>query len=192
MFESWHNRWFLHFLGLFASAHLQKSTGRLENTLSFVLLFRRNKHNIRRFFFSFRCIILYLHGTGSPSPLIFSLLEHDILKSSHIVPNEVHMQTDQSHNQNPKDSWYQSCKPSHHHLSHIIFPRLLTPQEGQRQDVDKQVTESGIDHCDEKSVVDGSYTIVDPYAMMIEFMHATILLQFYRSHFLQWREVFRT
>ena len=49
-----------------------------------------------------------------------------------------------------------------------------------------------IDHRDEEPIVDLPHTIIDPDAVMIELVDTATFYGQYRSHFLQWREVFRT
>jgi hypothetical protein len=72
------------------------------------------------------------------------------------------------------------------------LPCSFAPEEGQCQNEHEEMCECSVNHGDEGVIVVAADAIVDPDAVMVELVDAAGSGPKYRSHFLQWREVFST
>ena len=51
---------------------------------------------------------------------------------------------------------------------------MLWGENGEGNDVDQQIHEGGYNHGEEVAIIGTTYTIIDPHAMMIEVLYASI------------------
>lgn len=98
------------------------------------------------------------------------------------------MQHYQVQKQEREDAVDCSANPSHDEGKHILAILFLGGENGYRDDVKREMNESADDHDKERAVVEPSYAVIDPHAMMIEVLDASRLFMKYRSHALQCRD----
>lgn len=65
---------------------------------------------------------------------------------------------------------------------------VLGSEYSDADDVEEEVCEGGDDHGKERAIVESSYTVVDPHAVVIKILYATSCVSCYRSQALQCRD----
>lgn len=102
---------------------------------------------------------------------------HDILEGSESMVNEVKMQRDKPKQEDRKDQNHKRNRPIDRHLRDEVSPLSFSPQQSHSYQIHQHVKKHCDDHSYERWVIFPPNAVIDPYAMMIEPIHASKSLQ---------------
>ena len=106
--------------------------------------------------------------------LILSSSAHDELKSGQSFDGKVDVQADQDQKKYGKNQGNSKKDPSCNNSGVVVAPRLLAPEQPNRNTKQKHVGECRYDHYEKAIVILLSNAVVDPSAVMIKLIYASV------------------
>jgi len=140
------------------------------------------KDNLLRLTASFLLLLLLLF------PLLLLPLRHDKLVGRDALGDQVEMQDDEVEEEEDKDPINCPTDPADSESRDKVLKTILGGEDSHRYYVDCEMQEGRKDHSEKRTVVRFSDAVIDPHAMVVKVLNATILTLQYRSQARQWRD----